>query len=76
VDGHHPHPTLLLTPEETAREIRSGRHKVYDLIASGELASIALGYRADGTACQRRIERAEVERYIARLKAEQAGSAA
>jgi excisionase family DNA binding protein len=66
VDAHHP--TLLLTAEEAARELRSGRHKVYDLIASGELASIALGRRSDGTACQRRIERAELERYMASLR--------
>jgi excisionase family DNA binding protein len=66
VDAHHP--TLLLTTEQAARELQVGRHTLFDLIARGELASVALGRRSDGTACQRRVERAELVRYIARLR--------
>jgi excisionase family DNA binding protein len=35
--------SLLLTPEEAAEALRIGRSKVYELMRSGELASITIG---------------------------------
>lgn len=34
---------VLLTPEEAGRALNIGRSKVFDLIRSGELASIKIG---------------------------------
>lgn len=34
---------VLLTPVETARALGIGRSKVYELMASGELASVRIG---------------------------------
>ena len=34
---------VLLTPEEAGRALHIGRSKVFDLIRSGELASIKIG---------------------------------
>ena len=48
---------LLYRPEEVAKLTALGRTKVFELIASGELASISVG-RA------RRIPRAALERWI------------
>ena len=59
---------LLYRPEEAAGALRIGRHKLYDLIRSGELESIKMGQ-------SRRISRAALERYIARAETETAGSA-
>jgi excisionase family DNA binding protein len=62
--GHHPHPALLLTPEQAAHELQIGRHKVFDLITSGELHSIKIGK-------SRRIPRAAIEEFISELAAAQ-----
>lgn len=48
---------LLYRPEEVAEMLSLGRSKVYELISSGEIASIPVG-RA------RRIPRASLERWL------------
>jgi excisionase family DNA binding protein len=53
-------PTMLLTAEETARELRIARRRVWDLIREGQLASVKIGK-------SRRISRAALAEYIAGL---------
>jgi excisionase family DNA binding protein len=64
-------PTLLLTPEEAAAELRIGRSRMYDLIKRGEVESVLLGGR-------RRVIPESLRSYVDRLLAEQsdAGSEA
>jgi excisionase family DNA binding protein len=54
-------PTLLLTAEETARELRIARRRVFDMIRDGTLPSVKIGK-------SRRISRQAIERYIASLE--------
>jgi excisionase family DNA binding protein len=51
---------VLLTPEETARALRIGRSKVYDLIRTGKLRSVKI----DGS---RRIPMSAITDFAARL---------
>ena len=60
--------TLMLTPEEAARELRISRAKVYQMMASGELPSIKLGGN-------RRIRLSALRAYIDRLEVEANGAA-
>ena len=52
--------TFLLTAEETAQALRISRTSVYELIRTGQLASVRIGRR-------RRIPVAAIERYVAGL---------
>lgn len=56
------HDTLLLTPEEAAEELRVSRRTIFDLLKSGALESVLLGYRS------RRIPRAALLAYIESLR--------
>ena len=58
--------SLLLTIAEVAQLLRISRSRVYELVRAGVLRSVKLG-------SSRRIPRAEVERFVARLLDEQAG---
>ncbi len=51
---------LLLTVEETSVLLSLGRTKVYELIATGDLATVRIGR-------SRRIPRQAVERYVSSL---------
>jgi excisionase family DNA binding protein len=51
---------VVLTPEETARALRIGRSKVYDLIRTGKLRSVKI----DGS---RRIPMSAIMDFVARL---------
>jgi excisionase family DNA binding protein len=53
---------LLYRVEEAAGMLAVGRDKVYRLIATGELESVKIGG-------SRRITRAAIEKYLARLAA-------
>jgi excisionase family DNA binding protein len=53
----------LLDVEEAAEQLGVGRSKVYQLIGSGDLASIAIGTR-------RKVSRAAVDAYIAARSAQ------
>ena len=53
---------LLLTPEEAAAVLRVGRTTIYALMKAGELHAVHIG-----RSC--RLSRAELERYVRRLKA-------
>lgn len=55
-------PTILLTAEETARELRIARRRVFELIRTGDLPSVKIGK-------SRRISRAAVEEYVRKLSA-------
>jgi excisionase family DNA binding protein len=55
-------PTLLLTVEESARELRIARRRVYDLIRDGAIASVKIGK-------SRRISRTAIEEYVRSLQA-------
>lgn len=52
--------TLLLTPEETAEQLRISRPRVFDLIRSGALVSVKIGR-------SRRIRAADLADYVAAL---------
>jgi excisionase family DNA binding protein len=56
-------PRLLLTVPEAAEALAISRSKLYELLASGDVASI----RIDGS---RRIPLAALEEYVSRLLAE------
>ena len=56
------HETLLLTPEEAAEELRVSRRTIFDLLKSGALESVLLGYRI------RRIPRTALVAYIESLR--------
>jgi excisionase family DNA binding protein len=55
--------TLLLTPEETAEQLRIARVRVFELIKTGALPSVKIGN-------SRRIRAADLEKYVAGLPAE------
>jgi putative molybdopterin biosynthesis protein len=55
--------TLLLTPEETAAQLRIARVRVFELIKSGALPSVKIGN-------SRRIRASDLEKYVASLPAE------
>lgn len=58
---------LLLTVDEAARLLRMSRSFVYNLVMSGEIASIKLGR-------SRRVPAVELERFVSeRLEAERDG---
>lgn len=54
-------PTILLTVEETAHELRIARRRVFALIKDGVLPSVKIGK-------SRRITRAAVEEYVRKLQ--------
>ena len=56
-------PRLLMTVSEAAEALAISRSKLYELIASGAIASV----RIDGS---RRIPLAALEEYVSRLLAE------
>ncbi len=51
---------LLYKPEDAARVLGIGRSKVFELMTSGELASVQIGR-------SRRITRAALEAFVARI---------
>lgn len=51
---------LLLSPREVAATLSIGRSKVFELLATGELASVKIGRR-------RLIPRAALSEYVGRL---------
>lgn len=53
----------LLTPEEVAEQLRVGRTKVYELLASGKLRSVKIGRR-------RRVSPGALEEFIERSERE------
>lgn len=57
---------VLLTPEEAGRALNIGRSKVFDLIRSGELASIKIGRL-------RRVPVDEVRKFAQRRIKEEVG---
>jgi excisionase family DNA binding protein len=59
---------MLLTAEETARELRIARRRIWELINDGQLASVKIGK-------SRRIPRHAVESYIAQLEEQARASA-
>ncbi|MQB02208.1 MAG: helix-turn-helix domain-containing protein [Actinobacteria bacterium] len=59
---------LLLTPEEAARTIGVGRSKLYELLASGALASVKIG-------ALRRVPVAALEEYVGTLLNSHEGAA-
>lgn len=60
--------TLMLTVEEAAQELRIGRTRMFALIGSGDLGSVKIGR-------SRRVPRAALDAYIAKLAGEQVGAA-
>lgn len=54
-------PPLLFTPEEAAKCLRVGRHRVYDLIRQGELRSVKVGN-------SRRISARALADFVAQLE--------
>lgn len=54
-------PTLLLTVEEAAAELRIARRRVFEMIREGTLPSVKIGK-------SRRITRAAVEEYVRQLQ--------
>jgi excisionase family DNA binding protein len=62
-------PTLLLTAEEAAAELRIARRRVFEKIANGELRSVKIGK-------SRRIPRAALEEYVKGLETSQQATAA
>jgi excisionase family DNA binding protein len=55
-------PTLLLTAEEAAAELRIARRRIFVLIREGTLPSVKIGK-------SRRITRAAIEEYVRQLEA-------
>jgi excisionase family DNA binding protein len=53
-------PTLLLTVEETAAQLRIARRRVFDMIRDGTLPSVKIGK-------SRRIRQADLAEYVASL---------
>lgn len=64
-----PSGALLFTPEQAAEVMSTGRTTVFRLMRTGELASVKIGR-------SRRIPRAAVEAYVAKLIADSGSSAA
>jgi excisionase family DNA binding protein len=61
-------PTLLLTVEETAAELRIARRRIFEMIAAGELRSVKIGK-------SRRVPRAALEEYVEGLETAQRSTA-
>ena len=61
-----PNDGLLLTIEETAKVLRIGQTRTYELVMSGLLRSVKIGRR-------RLVLRAGVDEYVTALALEQAG---
>ena len=59
-------PPLLFTPEEAARFLRVGRHRVFDLIRQRELRSVKVG-------TSRRISARALVDYVASLEGSDLG---
>jgi excisionase family DNA binding protein len=55
-------PPLSLTPDEAAYELRVSRSTLYELLKSGEIGSSLIGPQT------RRIQRSEIEAYLARTR--------
>ena len=55
-------PTLLLTVEETARQLHIARRRVFEKIRSGEIPSVKIGK-------SRRIRSTDLAEYVAGLDA-------
>ncbi len=53
---------MLYKPEEAGQTLRLSRSRIFELMASGELASVTIGR-------SRRIPRAALEQYVERLQA-------
>jgi len=54
---------LLVKVADAADQLSLSRSKVYELIAAGEIAVVKIGKSA-------RIERSELERFVAKLRGE------
>jgi excisionase family DNA binding protein len=63
IDPRGATPTLLLTVEETAAELRIARRRVFTLISGGELRSVKIGK-------SRRVRSADLADYVARLSSD------
>jgi excisionase family DNA binding protein len=61
-------PTLLLTVEDAARELRIARRRIYVMIREGTLPSVKIGK-------SRRISRQALEAYVAGLGSDDAPAA-
>jgi excisionase family DNA binding protein len=59
---------LLYRPEEAASVLGIGRNKVFELMATGRLASVQIGR-------SRRISRKTLEGFVAQLESERPGAA-
>lgn len=59
-------PPLLFTPEEAAKCLHIGRHRIFDLIRAGELRSVKVGV-------SRRISARALAEYVSRLEGGGAG---
>jgi excisionase family DNA binding protein len=59
---HLAEPTLLLTIEETAAQLRIGRTRTYELVMGGKIRSVTIGRR-------RLILREDLEEFVRRLAA-------
>jgi excisionase family DNA binding protein len=53
--------TMLLTPEETAAELRIARRRVFELLKNGTLPSVKIGR-------SRRIRSTDLAAYVAELE--------
>jgi excisionase family DNA binding protein len=60
---------LLLTVEESAKQTRMSRAKMFELLKAGEIRSVKIGR-------SRRIPVAALDEYVARLLVEQTSEAA
>lgn len=60
---------LLYRPEEAAEALGLSRARLYQLLATGEIGSVKIG-------TSRRVPAADLEAYVARLRAEHPGGVA
>ena len=65
--GSSPERRLLYSVEEAAELLGIGRTFMFELVATGQVASLKLGKR-------RKIPRSALDEYVTRLAAEQAAS--
>jgi excisionase family DNA binding protein len=72
----HGEQRLLLTIPQVQKLLSLPKYRVYELLATGELPSLAIGRRTNGRARSRRITRQAVEAFIAQLEQQAAGDAA
>ncbi len=61
--------SLLYKPEAAAAQLGIGRSKLFELIAAGEIETVQIGR-------SRRVPTEALESYVARLRRQQATSAA